>query len=38
MKLEIYETEVIKAKYFSKFNMATISMIDLRGKWLVTGR
>lgn len=30
MKLEIYKTEVIKVKYFSKFNMVTINMIDLR--------
>lgn len=38
MKLEIYETEVIKAKYCRKFNVAAISMIDLRGKWLVKGK
>lgn len=37
MKLEIYEKEIIEVKYFRKFNMVTIKLIDLRGKWLVTG-
>lgn len=37
MILKINEKEIIKAKYFRKFNVVTKSLKDLRSKWLEIG-